>query len=78
MSVSYHIHSMRNDPVDVERAAGRLRIASKSASEQRLSDALLGASIALRAMVDYDIRTEEDMLTVWSMLWSKEVPDDGD
>ena len=72
MSVASHANYIRSSHEDLERASGRLEILAKTHTNQHLADAAHGASVALRAMADYDIKTDEDMLTIWSMLMTQE------
>lgn len=68
MAVASHRNYVSCTAEDLERAAGRLETASKTTNDQDWANAAHGAAVALYALSAHDLKTEEDMLTVWSML----------
>lgn len=68
MAVSSHRNYVSSTAEDLERAAGRLETVSKTTEDPAWANAAHGAAVALYALSAHDMKTEEDMLTVWSML----------
>lgn len=67
MSVSSHRNYVSSTKEDLERAAGRLLIASKAFDDDAWANAAYGAAQALYALSAQDIKDEESMLNVWTM-----------
>lgn len=68
MAVSSHRNYVSSTAEDLERAAGKLLTASKNTADDAMSNALKGGAYALYALAWHDIKSEDDMLTIWSML----------
>lgn len=68
MAVSWHRNSVTSTADDLERAAGRLETASKTSNDETWSIAAHGGACALYALAWHDLKTEDDMFNVWSML----------
>jgi len=68
MAVSIHKHYVSSDADDLERAAGAMLIASKVPEDDENRLLCIGASAALYAIAQNDLRTEEDFKKCWSLL----------
>lgn len=68
MAVSSHRNYVSSTAEDLERAAGRLETLSKTAFENEWAIAAHGAACALYALAWHDLKDEESMVNVWTML----------
>lgn len=73
MAVSSHRNYVSSTAEDLERAAGRLITSCKATNDKRMADMLRGGAYALYALAWHDIKSEDDMLTVWSMLATSDI-----
>lgn len=71
MAVASHRNYISSTREDLERAAGRLVIASKAATEDAWANAMFGAAQALYALAEYEIKDEESFLNIWMMLMER-------